>query len=102
MRSCFQEIPTTPNSHKIQRHKNFDQVLHWVSDEFEQSDKVYMTPFKEKYVKVYGSPAKNWEKVSRRGRGRLNLEAKSIMETLQLSYMVLGEKSMKLEWFSLF
>ena len=81
IRSSFQEIPTTPNSHKIQRHKNFDQVLHWVSDEFEQSDKVYMTPFKEKYVEVYGSPAKNWEKVSRRVRGRLNLEAKSIMET---------------------
>ena len=40
-----------------------------------------MTPFKEKYVEVYGSPAKNWEKVSRRVRGRLNLEAKSIMET---------------------
>ena len=62
IRSSFQEIPTTPNSRKLQRHKNFDQVLHWVSDEFEQSDKVYMTPFKEKYV-------------------RLNLEAKSIMET---------------------
>ena len=81
IRSSFQEIPTTPNSRKLQRHKNFDQVLHWVSDEFEQSDKVYMTPFKEKYVEVYGSPAKNWEKVSRRVRGRLNLEAKSIMET---------------------
>ena len=62
IRSSFQEIPTTPNSRKLQRHKNFDQVLHWVSDEFEQSDKVYMTPFKEKYVEVYGSPAKNWEK----------------------------------------
>ena len=81
IRSSFQEIPTTPNSRKLQRHKNFDQVLHWVSDEFEQSDKVYMTPFKEKYVEVYGSPAKSWEKVSRRVRGRLNLEAKSIMET---------------------
>ena len=69
------------NSCKLQRHKNFDQVVHWVSDEFEQSDKVYMTPFKEKYVEVYGSPAKNWEKVSRRVRERLNLEAKSIMET---------------------
>ena len=65
IRSSFQEIPTTPNSRKLQQHKNFDQVLHWVSDEFEQSDKVYMTPFKEKYVEVYGSPAKNWEKVSR-------------------------------------
>ena len=81
IRSSFQEIPTTPNSRKLQRHKNFDQVLHWVSDEFEQSDKVYMTPFKEKYVEVYGSPAKSWEKVSRRVRGRLNLEAKSIIET---------------------
>ena len=40
-----------------------------------------MTPFKEKYVEGYGSPAKNWEKVSRRVRGRLNLEAKFIMET---------------------
>ena len=46
-----------------------------------RSDKVYMTPFKEKYVEVYGSPAKNWEMVSRRVRRRLNLEAKSIMET---------------------
>ena len=62
IRSSFQEIPTTPNSRKLQRHKNFDQVLHWVSDEFEQSDKVYMTPFKEKYVEVYGSPAKSWER----------------------------------------
>ena len=70
-----------PNSRKLQRRKNFDQVVHWVSDEFEQSDKVCMTPFKEKYVEVYGSPAKNWEKVSRHVRGRLNLEAKSIMET---------------------
>ena len=34
-----------------------------------------------KYVEVYGSPTKSWEKVSRRVRGRLNLEAKSIMET---------------------
>eukprot|EP00493_Phyllostaurus_siculus_P005530 UN05575 len=25
-----------------------------------------MTSFKETYVEVYGSPAKNWEKVSRR------------------------------------
>ena len=64
IRSSFQEIPTMPNSRKLQRRKNFDQVVHWVSDEFEQSDKVYMTPFKEKYVEVYGSPAENWEKVS--------------------------------------
>ena len=73
--------------------------MHWVSDEFEQSDKVYMTPFKEKYVEIYGSPAKNWEKVPRRGRGRLNLGAKFFMETyvgkrktLQALNMVWGEK----------
>ena len=69
-----------PNSRKLQRRKNFDQVVHWVSDEFEQSDKVCMTPFKEKYVEVYGSPANNWENAFRRVHGRLNLEAKSIME----------------------
>ena len=83
--------------------------MHWVSDEFEQSDKVYMTPFKEKYVEVYGSPAKNWEKVSRRVRGLLNLEAKSIMETYvgkrknfaSVKYGFVW-KNMKFELFSFF
>ena len=99
-----------PNSRKLQRRKNFDQVVHWVSDEFEQSDKVCMTPLpKEKYVEVYGSSAKNWEKLSTRTRttesrseiyyGNLCWETK---KTLQASNMVLGEKSMMLEWFSLF
>ena len=77
----FPKNPTTRNSRKLQRHKNFDQVVDWVSDEFEQYDQLHMTFFKEKYVEVYGSPAKNWQKVFWRVRGRLNLEAKSIVET---------------------
>ena len=71
----LQEIPTTPNFRKLQRHKSFDQVIYGVSDEFEQSDKEYMTPFKEKYVEVYGSSTKNWEKVFRRVRGRGRFES---------------------------
>ena len=51
IRSSFQEIPTTPNSRKLQRHKNFDQVLHWVSEELSNLIKYTWLPSRKSMSK---------------------------------------------------
>ena len=55
--------------------ENFGKVCDWVDDQFENESLLTLDDFRDKYVEITGVVSKDWQKLNKRIRTRLNLRS---------------------------
>jgi len=60
--------------------ENFGKVCDWVDDQVENEGLLTLDDFREKYIEITGGASKDWTKLNKRIRTRLNLRSVCTVE----------------------
>ena len=60
--------------------ENFKKVCDWVDDQVESEGLLTLDDFREKYIEITGAASKDWTKLNKRIRTRLNLRSVCTVE----------------------